>query len=272
MLARSYNFPFNLTIGPLIGAIAAGCTAVIKPSEVSSANAALMQHIIETYLDPEAYVCVQGAVPETTKLLEEKWDKIFYTGGATVGKIIAKKAAETLTPVTLELGGRNPAFIPKSANLRLAARRLLWGKCLNAGQVCISHNYTLVDKDVFPAYIEEVKKAMKEFFPNGVKASPDYSRIVNNRHFHRIKAMLDNSNGKILIGGTMDESQNFIEPTLIQVYDVEDSLMKDENFGPLMPVMAVDGLDEMIRIANTVHSTPLANYPFGSKKDYTKSM
>ena len=184
-----------------------------------------------------------------------------------MGKIIAKKAAETLTPVTLELGGRNPAIVTKNADVRLAARRLLWGKFLNAGQVCISHNYTLVDKEVLPGFLAELKAAMKEFYPEGAKASPDYGRIVNERQWRRLKNMIDESNGKILMGGTMDEAEKFMEPTVIQVADLNDSLIKDESFGPLIPILPVNDLDQAIRIANEVQATPLALYPFGTKKE-----
>ena len=223
--------------------------------------------MIESALDPTCYCVVQGAVPETTALLEQKWDKIFYTGNATVGTIIAKKAAETLTPVTLELGGRNPAIVTKNADARLAARRLLWGKILNAGQVCISQNYTLVDKEILPQFVAEMRVAMKEFYPAGAKASSDYGRIVNNRQWSRLKKMVDESKGKILMGGEMDEKEKFIEPTLIEIDDAQDSLMAEESFGPLMPVLAVDNLDQAIKIAGEVHSTPLGIYPFGTKKE-----
>lgn len=227
----------------------------------------MLQRVVEEYLDPSCYGVVQGAIPETTALLDQKWDKIFYTGGANVGKIIAKKAAETLTPVALELGGRNPAIVTKNADVRLAARRLLWGKIMNAGQVCLSQNYILVDKEVLLGFLAELKTAMKEFYPDGTRASPDYGRIVNERQWKRLKNMLDESKGKILMGGTMDEAEKFMEPTVIQVDDLNDSLIKDETFGPLISILPVDDLDQAIRIANEVQATPLALYPFGSKKE-----
>jgi beta-apo-4'-carotenal oxygenase len=267
LVIGAYNFPIQLSLGPFIGAMAAGCTAVLKPSEVSPHSAMVLQKIVKEYLDPAAYAVVNGGIPETTALLDQKWDKIFYTGNAAVGTIIAKKAAETLTPVCLELGGKNPAIITKNADARLAARRLLWGKFLNAGQVCISQNYILVDQEILPQFIEELKVAMKEFYPNGAKASPDYGRIVNSRHFQRIKKMLDETSGKILIGGSMDESENFIEPTVVQVSSTDDSMIVDESFGPLIPILPVKDLDEAISIANSVHSTPLGLYPFGSKAE-----
>lgn len=270
LVIGAYNFPVQLSLGPFIGAIAAGCTGILKPSEVSPATAMVLKTIIEEYLDPNAFAAVNGAVAESTALLNEKWDKIFYTGSSQVGTIIAKKAAETLTPVTLELGGRNPAIVTKNADPRLAARRLLWGKVLNAGQVCISQNYIMVEKEILPVFLEELKVALKEFFPNGQKASPDFGRIVNKRHFLRIKKMVDDSKGKILIGGETDESENFIETTVVQVNDINDSMVVDESFGPLIPVLAVDDVEEAIRNANTVHSTPLGLYVFGSKNETSK--
>ncbi|KAF2006075.1 aldehyde dehydrogenase [Amniculicola lignicola CBS 123094] len=270
LIIGAYNFPIQLSIGPLIGAIAAGCTAILKPSESSPHAAAVMQKMIAESLDPSCYTVIQGAIPETTALLDEKWDKIFYTGSAPVGTIIAKKAAETLTPVTLELGGKNPAIITKHADPRLAARRLLWAKTLNAGQVCVSQNFTLIDKDLVPAFIAEMKIQLKEFYPQGAQKSPDYGRIVNLRQFQRLKKMLDDSAGKIVVGGSMDESDLFIEPTVVQVPSMDDSLIRDESFGPLLPIIAVQDLDEAIKIANEVDGTPLGLYPFGNKAEMEK--
>jgi beta-apo-4'-carotenal oxygenase len=265
-----WNFPVQLALGPFIGAIAAGCTAVLKPSEVSPHTAMVVEKIIKESLDPDCFQVVQGAVKETTALLNEKWDKIFYTGNAQVGTIITKKAAETLTPVCLELGGRNPAIITKNADPRIAARRLLWGKLINAGQVCISQNYTMVDESILDQFIEELKVAMKEFFPQGAKASPDFARIVTKNHFHRIKKQLESTRGKIVIGGETDESENYIAPTVIVVPDEKDPLLTDETFGPLISVLKVSNLDEVIRIANEVHSTPLGLYVFGNKAEVDK--
>jgi beta-apo-4'-carotenal oxygenase len=263
---RAYNFPVQLALGPLIGAIAAGNTAILKPSQ-QAPNVAMVLERIFSSLDQSCYRCIQGGVPETTALLEQKWDKIFYTGSAGVGKIIAKKAAETLTPVVLELGGRNPAVITKNADVKLAARRLLWGKVHNAGQVCISQNYILVDREVMHAFLQELKVSLREFFPNGVKESPDFARIATDRQWKRLKSLIDNSKGKILLGGTMDEKERFLEPTVVEVNDVSDSLIAEETFGPLIPVIAIDDLDHAIRIANEVDSTPLGVYPFGSKAE-----
>ena len=268
----AFNYPFQLTLGPVIGAIAAGNTVVIKPSENAPNSAVVIQRIIEAALDPSCYTVIQGGIPETQALLAERWDKIFFTGGATVGRIIAKAAAPHLTPVVLELGGINPAIITKSANPRLVARRLLWGKLMNSGQICTSQNYLLVDKDLVPAVIEEFKKAYNEFYPQGAKASPDYSRIINEGAFRRIKSMLDNTKGKILMGGTMDEKERFIEPTLVLVDSVDDSMLTQESFGPLIPILPVDNLEQAVDIANGIQATPLGLYSFGSKADTEKSM
>ncbi len=264
LIIGAYNFPLQLSLGPLVGAIAAGCTAVLKPSESAPNAARIMQHVVAKSLDPEAYQVLQGAVPETTALLDCKWDKIFYTGGLTVGRIIAKKAAETLTPVALELGGRNPAIITKNADPRLAARRLLWAKLLNVGQVCVSQNYILIDKDILPEFIRQLELALIEFQPKGAEGNSDYGKIINERQWKRLKDMLDSTNGKILLGGKKDQSALFFEPTVVQVSSPDDSLLKDESFGPLMPILPVDDLDEAIRISNKVHPTPLGIYPFGS--------
>ncbi|KAK5454205.1 Hexadecenal dehydrogenase [Exophiala xenobiotica] len=270
LIIGAFNFPVNLSFGPMIGAISGGNTVVLKPSENSPHSAAVMQKIMEESLDPDCYACVQGAIPETSALLEQKWDKIFFTGSSRTAKIIAQAAAKNLTPVALELGGKNPAFVTKKADVRLAARRLLWAKTMNAGQVCISQNYILVDKDVLPSLIEEMKVAMKEFFPDGAKKSKDYSRIVNTAQFNRMKKMLDNTSGKIVIGGTMDAEELFIEPTVVQVTDPKDSLIVEESFGPLIPVLPVENLDEAIHIANETHETPLGVYAFGSKDETNK--
>lgn len=254
----------------MIGAIAAGNTVILKPSEQSPNCAAVMQKIMQEALDPDAYTIVQGAIPETSSLLDQKWDKIFFTGSVRTARIVSQAAAKNLTPVALELGGRNPAFVTKKADVRLAARRLLWSKTMNAGQVCISQNHTLVDKEVVQGFIVEMKAALKEFYPDGAKNSPDYARIVNDASFNRLKKMLDSTQGKIVIGGTMDAEQRFIEPTVVQVSSPTDSLLTEESFGPLIPILPVDDLDQAIKIANELHETPLGVYAFGSKAETDK--
>ncbi|TKA30767.1 hypothetical protein B0A50_02487 [Salinomyces thailandicus] len=270
LIIGAYNFPMQLTLGPLVGALAAGCTAVIKPSENAPNAARIMQHIIQQSLDPDAYQVVQGGIPETTALLERKWDKIFYTGNGRVGTIIAKKAAETLTPVTLELGGKNPAIVTRNADPRLAARRLLWAKLVNVGQVCVSQNYIIVDRAILPAFLKQLEAAFAEFQPRGAQGNDDYGKIVNERQWQRLKDMLDSTSGKVLFGGKTDSETLFFEPTVVQVDDKDDPLLADESFGPLIPILPVDGVDEAIHTANAVDATPLGLYPFGSKAETDK--
>lgn len=230
----------------------------------------VLQHIIQESLDPNSYQVVQGAIPETTAVLACKWDKIFYTGNGTVGTIVAKKAAETLTPVTLELGGRNPAIITKNADARLAARRLLWAKLMNVGQVCVSQNYILVDKEILPEFLRQLELALAEFQPQGAEQQADYGKVVNERQWSRLKKMLDSTNGKILMGGETNQSTLFFGPTVVQVSSADDPLLADESFGPLIPILPVDNLDEAIRVANKVDPTPLGIYPFGSTAETNK--
>lgn len=215
---------------------------------------------------------MNGGIPETSTLLTAKWDKIFFTGSQTVGKIIAAKAAETLTPVTLELGGCNPAIVTESADPDMAARRLVFGKLLNAGQVCLSHNYTLVHRSLALKYIESLNRALSEMYPEGAIMSPDFGRIVNHRNLMRIKAMLDKSAGKILYGGNINEEQRFVEPTVVLVESLDDSLIREESFGPLMPIFQVDSTEEAITAANIVDNTPLAMSVFGNSEDVNQGM
>lgn len=266
-LGRPYNFPIQLSIAPLIGAIASGCTAVLKPSEDTPQTSDLVQKIVSNYLEPSCYACVLGGISETTTLLAEKWDKIFFTGSQAVGKIIAAKAAETLTPVTLELGGCNPAIVTESADPGSAARRLAFGKILNAGQVCLSHNYTLLHRSLALVFIQSLKDALLEMFPNGARASPDFGRIVNVRNCRRIANMLEKSSGQVLAGGTVLEDELLVEPTVVLVETPDDSLIKEESFGPLMPIILVDSTEEAISIANSVDDSPLAMSVFGDTKD-----
>ncbi|KAL8882368.1 MAG: hypothetical protein Q9198_000629, partial [Flavoplaca austrocitrina] len=263
LIIGTYNFPVNLSLTPLVGAIAAGCTAVLKPSESAPTVAKVLQHIIETSVDASCYTVVQGAISETTALLEEKWDKIFYTGSANVAKIIAKKAAETLTPMTLELGGRNPAIVTKNANVKLAAKRLLWGKIMN---------YIMVDKEVLDPFVAEMRLVMKQFYPDGTKETDDFGRIVHGKQWTRLKQMLDSTKGRIVIGGDMDEDQRYMGPTVVIVDNPNDPLVAEESFGPLIPILPIDDLDTAIRIAGEVHRTPLGLYPFGNKQETERIM
>ncbi|KAI0164301.1 aldehyde dehydrogenase [Hypoxylon sp. FL1284] len=270
LVIGAYNVPLMLSLAPFIGAMAAGCTAILKPSENAAATAMVMKEIIEGYLDPSCFFVVNGAIPESTALLDEKWDKIFYTGNSTVARIVSKKAAETLTPVTLELGGRNPSFVSKSADVALAARRLLWGKTMNAGQICLSQNYVLVQKEVIDDFIKYLNANYQEFYPNGPRKSEDYARIINERQFDRIKNMLDTTKGKIVMGGETDRSDLYISPTVVLVDSIDDAMVTEESFGPIWSIVPFDTVDDAIQLANKVDPTPLALTTFGSKSENEK--
>lgn len=270
LIIGAYNYPFMLNLTPLVGAIAAGNTVLLKPSELSPNCAMVCKKIMDEYLDPDCYRCVIGQVDETKHIMEHKFDKVVFTGGKKTGTIIAKKAAETLTPTLLELGGQNPAFVTKNADVKLAARRLMWQKSLNAGQVCLSHNYVLIDRSVLSEFIGEINKQYRVMMPKGAQASADFSRLPNKGHFDRLKGMLDNSKGKIVMGGKMDEDDLFIEPTAVLVDDVADSMVVEESFGPIWSIFPVDSLDQAISIANTVDPTPLSLNTFGSDAENEK--
>ncbi|KAJ6257311.1 Omega-crystallin [Drechslerella dactyloides] len=266
LIIGAYNYPFQLTFGPMLGAIAAGNCVIVKPSEVSSASAAVLTNIITESLDPDAFAVVNGAIPETTKLLEQKYDKICYTGNGVVGRIVAAAAAKHLTPMILELGGLNPCIITKNADAKLAARRICWGKALNAGQVCLAPNYVLVPSSKEAEFVAAISDTWRKFYPEGMQASADLARLVNNRHFNRIKKMLDESSGEVKVGGCTDEKEKYIDLTLVKVKDENDALMRDEIFGPVLPYLVVDDLDDQIEFVNRVSDTPLALYPFTNDK------
>jgi beta-apo-4'-carotenal oxygenase len=270
LVIGAFNFPYMLNLCGLAGALAAGNCVVVKPSESAPHCAMAIRKVMEDALDPEAFVCVTGEVTQTQALLNEKFDKIAFIGGNKVGTIIAKKAAETLTPVVLELGGQNPAFITRNADVKLAARRLMFQKTMNAGQVCFSHNYVLIERSVLSDFISAINQQFRVMFPKGPKESPDYARIINAREFGRMKKMLDNTKGRIVMGGKMDESDLFIEPTAVLVDDYEDSMMTQESFGPIWSIMAWDSLDEAIEIANRVDPTPLSLFAFGTNAENEK--
>jgi len=251
---------------PLIGAIAAGNTCVIKPSEVAGETAILLEDLVPRYLDKQAFAVVNGAVPETTALLKERWDLIFYTGNNVVAKIIYEAAAKYLTPVVLELGGKSPVYVDSSSDIDLVSRRLIWGKWTNCGQTCIAPDYVMCTKDVEAKLLERMKVTLKEFYGDNIQASPDMGRIINGRHFQRVKNLM--SSGKIAIGGNMDEKDNYIEPTVVVDCKPSDPAMTEEIFGPVLPFMTVQNEDEAIAHINA-NEKPLAMYIFSKNRKIT---
>ena len=259
LVIAPWNYPIQLLMIPVAGAIAAGNAVVMKPSEVSSATSAVLGKLVPQYFDKDAIAIVEGAVPETTQLLAEKFDHIFYTGNGTVGRVVMRAAAENLTPVTLELGGKSPTIVDKSANLAIAGRRIAWAKYVNAGQTCVAPDYVLAHADVADKLVDEIRKSVKDFYGADPKQSGDFARISSPRHFSRLKAML--TSGKIAIGGESDEQQRYIAPTVLVDVTASDSVMQEEIFGPILPVLTVQSIDEAINFVNA-RSHPLALYVF----------
>lgn len=263
LVIAPWNYPIQLLLVPAAGAIAAGNAVVMKPSEVSSATSQVLARLVPKYLDPSAVVLVEGGVPETTALLAQRFDHIFYTGNGTVGRVVMRAAAEHLTPVTLELGGKSPTIVHSSADLDVAARRIAWGKWLNAGQTCVAPDYVLVEKSVETALVDRIRRVIGEFYGDDPKSSGSYGRIVSERHFDRLSGLM--AGGRVIVGGDTDRTDRYIAPTVLSDVDFESSLMNEEIFGPLLPIVPVNSIRDAITFV-TSRPHPLALYVFAEKR------
>ncbi|XP_071120404.1 aldehyde dehydrogenase family 3 member B1-like isoform X4 [Mytilus edulis] len=261
MVIGAWNYPIQLTIMPMVGAIAAGNCVLLKPSEVSWNTAQLLEKLIPKYLDNDCVKVVNGGVAETTALLKERYDYVFYTGNTFVGKIVMKAASEYLTPVTLELGGKSPVYVDKNCDLKAVANRLMWGKTCNAGQTCIAPDYVMCTKDVQEQLIQSMKTTLGEFFPDDPSKSESYGRMVNSRHFQRVKKMIDSNQDSIAIGGDTNEKDNYISPTILKDIKFTDAAMNEEIFGPVLPIIPVGNEDDAIEHIVSGEK-PLAMYVF----------
>ncbi len=261
LIIAPWNYPVQLALAPLIGALAAGNCAVVKPSEIAPASSAVLAEWLPRYLDPDAVRVVQGGVPETQALLAQRWDHVFYTGNGRVGRIVMKAAAEHLTPVTLELGGKSPCFVLRDADLRTAARRIAWGKFFNAGQTCVAPDYLLVDRAVEQPLLDALGEAIHRFYGERPRQSPDYARIVNERHFDRLVGLLQGS-GQVVFGGEYDRDARYIAPTVLREVPEDAPVMQEEIFGPILPVLTYGELSEAIERVRRGEE-PLALYVFG---------
>jgi len=259
LIIGAWNYPIQLVLAPLIPAIAAGNCAVLKPSEITPNASRVLAELVPQYLDREAFAVVEGAVPEATALLEQKWDHVFYTGGAAVGRIVMKAAAEHLTPVTLELGGKSPAIIDDNADLKSAARRLAWGKALNAGQTCIAPDYVLVSPGQKAPLIEALREQFQGMLGHDPLASDDYAAVVNEKHFERLSALL--GQGRAVIGGQAETATRKIAPTVLTDVEPDSDLMREEIFGPILPIIEVDDLEHAIAFVRR-GDKPLSAYLF----------
>ncbi|XP_057549984.1 aldehyde dehydrogenase family 3 member H1-like isoform X1 [Amaranthus tricolor] len=264
LVISTWNYPFLLSLDPVVGAIAAGNAVVLKPSEIAPATSSLLAKLLPKYVDNTLIKVIEGAVNETSALLEQKWDKIFYTGSGRVGRIVMAAAAKHLTPVILELGGKCPAVVDSDVNLQVAARRIIAGKwSCNSGQTCTAADYVITTKDFAPKLIGALKSELEVFFGNDPMESKDMSRIVNLYHFERLMKLLqeDGVSDKIVLGGQTDATQLRIAPTILLDAPEESSLMKEEIFGPLLPIVTVEKMEDGLQVIKS-KSKPLAAYLF----------
>jgi len=259
LIMGPWNYPFHLVIAPLVPCLAAGNAAVLKPSELAPATAAAIGELVPQYLDPDVVAVVQGGVPETTVLLEQRFDRIFFTGSARVGRIVMAAAARHLTPVTLELGGKCPCVVDGSARLDVAARRVANGKFANAGQTCVAPDYVLVQRDIADEFVAGLADAVRRFYGPDPQQSPDYARIINARHHRRLVELL--ARGEAVVGGEHDEADLYLAPTVLRGADPGSPVMQEEIFGPILPVLEVADADEALAFVNQ-RPRPLALYVF----------
>jgi aldehyde dehydrogenase (NAD+) len=266
LIIGAWNEPYMLTLAPLVAAIAGGNTAVLKPSEIAEATAQQTAEMVPKYLDPEAVAVVQGGIPETTALLEQKWDLIFFTGSPPVGKIIHKAAAQNLTPAVLELGGKSPTIVHSSAHVKSAARRIAFGRFTNSGHICTAPDHVLVWPEVKDELVAELKQAIEDFYGDDPKQSPDYGRVINRRNFDRLAAFLSSENGTVAAGGQTDRDQLYIAPTVLVDVPVDSPIMQEEVFGPILPVLGIDSVEAVIDWVNE-RPRPLGLYVFTEEED-----
>ncbi|ARF58387.1 aldehyde dehydrogenase family protein [Streptomyces gilvosporeus] len=264
LVIAPWNYPLQLALAPLVGALAAGNCAVVKPSELAPATSAAIARLLPRYLDADAVAVVEGAVPETTALLAQRFDHIFYTGNGTVGRIVMTAAAQHLTPVTLELGGKSPVVLDPGTDLATAARRLVVGKFLNAGQTCVAPDYVLAIGDTARDIEPHLAEAVRETYGADPAAAPEYGRIVNERHFDRLTALLDS--GRTVIGGTHDRATRYLAPTVLADVSPHAPVMQEEIFGPILPIITVPDLGAAIAFIND-RDKPLALYAFTDSDD-----
>jgi aldehyde dehydrogenase (NAD+) len=259
-----WNYPVQLILAPLVGALAAGNAVVLKPSEVAPATSAALARLVGHHLDPRGVTVVEGDAGTTTELLSQRLDHVFFTGGGAVARIVARAAAENLTPVTLELGGKSPVWIDDTVDVEAAARRLAWGKFMNAGQTCVAPDYVLATPPVASRLTAALAVAVTAFYGLDPAASPDYGRIVADRHVDRLASLLEGEHAAV--GGTVDRGTRYVAPTVVDGARLESPLLAEEIFGPILPIVHVADLDEAIRVVRS-REKPLALYVFSSSRE-----
>lgn len=261
LIIGPWNYPFSLIISPLIGAIASGNCAMLKPSELASHTSTLLTELIKDTFNSEYISIQEGGVEVAQELLSLKFDHIFFTGGTKIGQIVMSAAAQHLTPVTLELGGKSPCIVDKEINLKETAKRITWGKFINAGQTCIAPDYILVEHSIKQDLINAIKQCIQDFFGENPSESPDFARIINARQFERLRGLL--SSGEVIIGGETNPDTKYISPTILDNVSMDSGVMAEEIFGPILPILEYGSLDEAIAVVNS-KPKPLALYFFSS--------
>ena len=269
LIIAPWNYPYQLALCPLIAAVAAGNEVILKPSELTPNTSKIISKIINEAFVENHVLCIEGGVAITQELLTKRWDYIFFTGSVPVGKIIAKAAAENLTPVTLELGGKSPCIVDKSANLKLAAKRIIWGKFLNAGQTCIAPDYLLVHHSIKSKLIEHLKEEITNAYGENPETSPDFARIINEKNWKRLTSMLENET--ILMGGNSKSIDYYISPTLLDEPKLDSLVMVDEIFGPILPILSFKTEEELKQIISN-YEKPLSLYVFSDNKSFAKKI
>ena len=263
LIFSAWNYPFQLALSPVIAAMAAGNCVILKPSAQASATGEIIKKLLDACFDPEYIVTVLDGHGKAEMMLQHKFDYIFYTGGPNIGRKVMLAAAENLTPVTLELGGKSPCIVAEDADLKVTAKRLVWGKFLNAGQTCLAPDYLLVHENIKEPLLEKMKETIKDFYGEDIQKSPDYPRIINEHHFDRLSKLLENQ--EIFCGAKTDREDLFIEPTILAETDPASGIMQEEIFGPIMPVISWKNFDEVINFINA-REKPLGMYYFSSAK------
>jgi len=269
LIIAPWNYPYQLALSPLIGAIAAGNTVILKPSELTPQTSKILEEIITTAFSAEHTTVIQGDATIAQELLAQRWDYIFFTGSVAVGKIVAKAAAVHLTPTTLELGGKNPCIIDESANIKLAAKRIVWGKFLNAGQTCIASDYVLIHNSVKQQFFDAMKSEIEIAYTKNPEQSKDLARIINEQNFNRLSIMLQNET--ITVGGETNANELYISPTVIDEPDLNSEVMKGEIFGPILPVLSYSNEDDINAIISK-YNKPLSLYVFSTNHTFAKKM
>jgi aldehyde dehydrogenase (NAD+) len=269
LIIAPWNYPFQLALCPLISAVAAGNQVVLKPSELTPKTSEIIAKIIREIFNKNHVEVIEGGIEVSQQLLAKRWDYIFFTGSAVVGKIVAKAAAENLTPITLELGGKNPCIIDETANLKLAAKRIVWGKFVNAGQTCIAPDYILIQKNMKSHFVDYLKEEITKAYGENPSESPDFARIVNTKNWQRLVNMIEHE--KVIFGGQSDSAACYIAPTLVEETALESLLMKDEIFGPILPILTYEKETEIEAIISK-YEKPLALYVFTENNSFSRKI